>query len=61
LFCPAGGVARGELVFRRGEAEVFRLSGVLRPDVFRQVCLKARKACVSFDRLEEEQRAVTAS
>jgi hypothetical protein len=38
----------GELVFQRGGREVFRLSGVSRPEVFRQVCLKAQKALLSF-------------
>src|SRR5438105_4477064 len=30
----------GELIFRKGPVEVFRLSGVSRPETFRQVCLK---------------------
>lgn len=34
----------GELVFRRDGKEVFRLSGVSRPEVFRQVCLDAQTA-----------------
>ena len=38
----------GELVFRRGAIEVFRLSGVSRPEVFRQVCRKAQTALLSF-------------
>lgn len=37
----------GELVFLRDGNEVFRLCGVSRPEVFRQVCLKARTALVS--------------
>ena len=40
----------GELVFRRGGSEVFRLSGVSRPEVFRQVCRKAQTALLSFAR-----------
>jgi hypothetical protein len=36
----------GELVFRQGPVEVFRLSGVSRPEAFRQVCLKAHQAYV---------------
>ena len=34
----------GDLVFQRDGKEVFRLSGVSRPEGFRQVCLKARNA-----------------
>ena len=37
----------GELVFRRQGAEVFRLSGVSRPEPFRQACLEAQTAMVS--------------
>jgi hypothetical protein len=32
----------GNLIFRRGPIETFRLDGVLRPEPFRQTCLKAR-------------------
>ena len=32
----------GNLVFRRGPIETFRLDGVSRPETFRQTCLKAR-------------------
>lgn len=34
----------GDLVFRSGEKEVFRLAGVSRPETFRQTCLKAKQA-----------------
>ena len=34
----------GELIFQRAGQEVFRLSGVSRPEVFRQVCLDAQNA-----------------
>jgi hypothetical protein len=37
----------GELVFRRGPDEVFRLSGVSRPEIFRCVCLKVRDAMLA--------------
>ena len=40
----------GELVFRDRRREVFRLSGVSRPEVFREVCRKAQTALVSFPR-----------
>ncbi len=36
----------GNLVFRHGQIETFRLTGVPRPNVFRQTCLKARQAFV---------------
>ena len=38
----------GDVVFRRGAEEVFRLAGVSRPEVFRQVCLKVRNTLLSF-------------
>lgn len=47
----------GELVFRRDGGEVFRLSGVSRPDVFRQVCLKARRALLSFREATAQEAA----
>jgi hypothetical protein len=34
----------GDLVFRQGQIETFRLSGVSRPETFRQTCLKAQKS-----------------
>lgn len=34
----------GELIFRKGTVETFRLSGVPRPETFRQTCLKAQRA-----------------
>ena len=37
----------GELCFQREGKEVFRLSGVSRPEVFRVTCLKAQLALVS--------------
>jgi hypothetical protein len=33
----------GDLVFRLGAIETFRLSGVVRPDTFRHTCLEARQ------------------
>ncbi len=47
----------GEMVFRRGGAEVFRLPGVLRPEVFRQVCWKARTARLSMEQVIRQQAA----
>ena len=34
----------GDLVFRQGNVETFRLPGVSRPEAFRQTCLKAHMA-----------------
>ena len=34
----------GDLVFRRGAIETLRLSGVSRPEPFRQTCLKVRQS-----------------
>jgi hypothetical protein len=34
----------GELIFRKGKVETFRLSGVPRPETFRQTCLKAQRS-----------------
>jgi hypothetical protein len=36
----------GDLVFRRGATETFILRGVLRPETFRQTCLKGHQAYV---------------
>jgi hypothetical protein len=49
----------GEMVLLREGQEVFCLSGVLRPEVFRQICLKARTAFVSVrDVLRRQEKAV---
>lgn len=45
----------GDLVFRRNDAEVFRLRGVSRPEAFRQVCLKSSTAYQSVAKVLEEQ------
>lgn len=37
----------GDLVFRKGQIETFRLPGVVNPGSFRATCLKARHAYVS--------------
>jgi hypothetical protein len=36
----------GDLIFRLGDRETFRLTGVSRPDTFRDACLKAHYAYV---------------
>lgn len=40
----------GDLIFRSGPVETFRLEGVLRPETFRQTCLKARAGYVGVRR-----------
>jgi len=47
----------GELVFLREGTEILRLSGVSRPAVFRETCLKARMALVSVRQVLEAQAA----
>jgi len=47
----------GDLVFRRDSQEVFRLAGVSRPEVFRQVCLKVQNALRSFRDLGRQEPA----
>jgi hypothetical protein len=50
----------GELIFKHGEIEVLHLSGVSRPEVFRQVCLSAQNALLSVRKVVEQQAAVEA-
>jgi hypothetical protein len=50
----------GELIFKRGETGVLHLSGVSRPEVFRQVCLSAQNALQSVRKVVEQQAAVEA-
>jgi hypothetical protein len=45
----------GELIFRREGREIFRLSGVTRPEVFKQVCWKVRTALLSSSQVLREQ------
>jgi hypothetical protein len=45
----------GEVVFRRSGSEVLRFSGVSRPEVFRQSCLKVRSALLSVRQVLREQ------
>jgi hypothetical protein len=37
----------GNLIFKKGAVETFRLAGVSRPETFRQTCLKAQKSFVA--------------
>ena len=47
----------GELVFKYAGQELFRLSGVSRPEIFRQVCLEAQNARLAVDRVLAQQQA----
>ncbi len=47
----------GDLVFKQDANEVFRLPGVSRPEVFRQVCLKSQHALLSVRQVLEQQPA----
>lgn len=41
----------GDLVFRKGDVETFRLFGVTRPETFRRTCLKAHASFVGVQKL----------
>ncbi|HVX11427.1 MAG TPA: PH domain-containing protein [Pirellulales bacterium] len=45
----------GELLFRKGNVETFRLSGVPRPETFRQTCLKAQRSHATVKKAVERQ------
>ena len=47
----------GDLIFRRGPVEVFQLSGVPRPIVFRRTVLNTRIAFVSVKNVQSRQLA----
>jgi hypothetical protein len=48
----------GDLVFRLGPIETFRLAAVPRPETFRQTCLKANMSFVGIKKLREAGVAV---
>ena len=48
----------GDLVFRLGPTETFRIDGVPRPETFRQTCLKANMSYVGVKQLREAGMAV---
>jgi len=48
----------GDLIFREGDTERFRLDGVSRPESFRQVCMKSRQAYVGVKEAIQNQAAV---
>jgi hypothetical protein len=47
----------GELIFRKGQIETFRLHGVPRPEGFRHTCLEAQRAYSSVKRIRERELA----
>lgn len=47
----------GDLVFRRGAVETFRLNGVSRPETFRRTCLEARMGFVGAQKAVSRQTA----
>ncbi|MHC4398079.1 MAG: PH domain-containing protein [Planctomycetota bacterium] len=55
-----GWLRSGDVIYKRDGKEVFRLAGVLRPDPFRQVCLKAQTAFVSVREVLQRQAAAAA-
>jgi len=44
----------GDLVFKRGPIETFRLQGVSRPEAFRQTCMKAHQSFVGVKKAMHE-------
>jgi hypothetical protein len=46
------------LVFRHGEIELLRLSGVVRPNIFRDICLNAQRSLVLVRKVVQEQTAL---
>jgi hypothetical protein len=51
----------GDLIFRDGATETFRLTGVSRPEAFRQACLKAHMAYVGVKQALSREAARSAS
>lgn len=50
----------GEMIFRKGTLETFRISGVPHPESFKQTCLKAQRAYTSVRKVTQQQQPVTA-
>jgi hypothetical protein len=48
----------GDLVFRQGQVETFRIWGVPRPETFRQTCLKAQQSFVGVQQARAAGAAV---
>ena len=49
----------GDLVFRLGNIETFRLEGVSRPDAFRATCVKSQMAHSGVKRAVQQQRRIS--
>ena len=49
----------GQLIFRNGDIETFRLAAVAHPQSFRHTCLDAHKAYVEVQRIVEQQQKET--
>ncbi len=47
----------GDLIFRKGTIETFRLTGVQRPEGFRQICMKAQRSHAGVQRVMAAQGA----
>lgn len=47
----------GELIFYKGAVETFRLSGVSRPETFKQTCLKAQRSFVGIKQALDRELA----
>jgi hypothetical protein len=47
----------GDLIFRNGALETFRLPGVPRPETFRQTCLKSRMSYIGVRKARQLQGA----
>ncbi|MCA9223236.1 MAG: PH domain-containing protein [Planctomycetales bacterium] len=47
----------GDLVFRQGQTETFRLEGVSRPEAFRATCMKSRMSYVGVQEALKQQLA----
>jgi hypothetical protein len=48
----------GDLIFRNGQVETFRLAGVSRPETFRQTCLKAQMSFAGIQKARDLGAAV---
>ncbi len=48
----------GDLIFKEGNVETFRLAGVPRPETFRQTCLKSERSFDGVQRARETGAAV---
>jgi hypothetical protein len=48
----------GEMIFKKGAIETFRISGVARPEPFRETCLKAQRSFVSVEEVVKRQSSL---